>query len=54
MALGGSIEMEETDLAKDAMGDVQGQLYGVELQLLNSARFRLAVVNPHPTTAPRQ
>ena len=34
MALGGSIELEEADLAKDAMGDVQGQLYGVELQPL--------------------
>jgi hypothetical protein len=54
MALGGSIEMAETDLAKDAMGDVQGQLYWVELQPLNSSRFRLAVVNPHRTTAPRQ
>ena len=41
MALGGSIEMEETDLAKDAMGDVQGQLYWVELQPLTGRTHQL-------------
>ena len=54
MALGGSIELEGADVASDAMGDVQGRLYGVELQPLSSSRFRLAVVNSHPATAPGQ
>ena len=52
--LGGSIDLDETDLAGDAMGDLEGRLYGVELQPLNPPRVRLAVVNFRPTTAPRQ
>jgi hypothetical protein len=31
--LGGSIDLHETDLAGDPMGDQKGGLYGVELQL---------------------
>ena len=48
--LGGSIDLDETDLAHDAMGDQEGRLYGVELQPLISARVRLAVVN-HQSSA---
>jgi hypothetical protein len=50
--LGGSIELDETDLAGDAMGDPEGRLYGVELQPLNAPRVRLAVVNHQSTTQP--
>jgi hypothetical protein len=50
--LGGSIDLDETDLAGDAMGDQEGRLYGVELQPLSSPRVRLAVVNHQSTRQP--
>jgi hypothetical protein len=40
MALGGSIELEGADVGP--------------LQPLSSSRFRLAIVNSHPATAPEQ
>ena len=49
--LGGSIELDATDLAPDAMGDAKGVLYRMALGPLPGQRLRLSVV---PTAADTQ
>jgi hypothetical protein len=49
--LGGSIELDATDLAPDAMGDAEGVLYRMALDPLPGQRLRLSVV---PTAADTQ
>jgi hypothetical protein len=46
--LGGSIELDATDLAPDALGNAEGVLYRMALDPLPGQRFRLSVV---PTAA---
>ena len=50
--LGGSIDLHETDLAGDAMGDQKGRLYGVELQPLSSPRVVLRSSTTNPPRSP--
>jgi hypothetical protein len=46
--LGGSIELDATDLAPDALGNAEGVLYRIALEPLPGQRVRLSVV---PTAA---